>query len=97
MLGAEKGSSVETVTLHCCNYLWIHGPHPCHKVRKALDDAGVPYELEHHSKLKRKRDDLRAKTGQDVLPAIEFADGHSYRAESKDMAARIAAGTLFAT
>jgi len=64
-------------------------------VRKALDEAGVPYELANHSKLKSKRDDLRARTGQDVLPAIEFADGHAYRAESKDMAARIAAGKLF--
>ena len=86
---------MERVTLHCCNYMWIHGPHPCHKVRKALDEAGVPYELAHHSKLKSRRDDLRARTGQDVLPAIEFADCRAYRAESKDMAARIAAGKLF--
>ena len=27
---------METVTLHTCNLLWIHGPHPCHEVRKAL-------------------------------------------------------------
>ena len=86
---------MDEVTLHCCNYMWIHGPHPCHKVRNALDEAGVPYELAHHSKLKSRRDDLRARTGQDVLPAIEFADGRAYRAESKDMAARIAAGKLF--
>ena len=86
---------MDKVTLHCCNFMWIHGPHPCHTVRKALDEAGVPYELVHHSKLKSKRGDLRARTGQDVLPAIEFADGHAYRAESKDMAARIAAGKLF--
>ena len=85
---------MDQVTLHCCNFMWIHGPHPCHKVRKALDEAGVPYELAHHSKLKSRRDDLRARTGQDALPAIEFADGHAYRAESKDMAARIAAGKL---
>jgi hypothetical protein len=26
---------------------------------------------------------------------IEFEDGHTYRAESKDMAARIASGKLF--
>ena len=85
---------MEKVTLHCCNFMWIKGPHPCAKVRKALDEAGVPYELVHHSKLRSRRDDLRARTGQSVVPAIEFADGHSYRAESSEMAERIAAGKL---
>jgi glutathione S-transferase len=85
---------VDKVTLHCCTFMWIHGPHPCHKVRKALDEAGVPYDMVHHSKLRSRRDELRARTGQSALPAIEFADGHSYRAESGEMAARIAAGTL---
>ena len=85
---------MEKVTLHCCNFMWIKGPHPCAKVRKALDDAGVPYEMVHHSKLRSRRDDLRARTGQSVVPAIEFADGRSYRAESGDMAERIAAGKL---
>ena len=86
---------MEKVKLHTCNLMWIHGPHPCHKVRKALDDAGVPYEIVQHSRRKSKRDDIRALSGQDVLPVIEFADGRAYRAESKDMVARIAAGTLF--
>ena len=85
---------MEKVTLHCCNFMWIKGPHPCAKVRKALDEAGVPYELVHHSKLRSRRDDLRARTGQSVVPAIEFADGRSYRAESSEMAERIAAGKL---
>ena len=85
---------MDTVTLHCCNLMWIKGPHPCHKVRKALDEAGVPYTMVHHSKLRGRRDDLRARTGQDALPAIEFADGRSYRAESGEMAERIAAGRL---
>jgi glutathione S-transferase len=85
---------VEQVTLHCCNFMWIKGPHPCAKVRKALDEAGVPYEMVHHSKLRSRRDDLRRRTGQSVVPAIEFADGRSYRAESSEMAARIADGKL---
>ena len=85
---------MEKVTLHCCNFMWIKGPHPCAKVRKALDEAGVPYELVHHSKLRSRRDELRARTGQSVVPAIEFADGRSYRAESSEMAERIAAGKL---
>ena len=86
---------METVKLHTCNLMWVHGPHPCHKVRKALDDAGVPYELVEHSKRKSKRGDIRALSGQDAVPVIEFADGSAYRAESGDMAARIAAGKLF--
>ena len=85
---------MDKVKLHCCNFMWIKGPHPCAKVRKALDEAGVPYEMVHHSKLRSRRDDLRAMTGQSVVPAIEFADGRSYRAESSEMAARIAAGKL---
>jgi glutaredoxin len=85
---------MDKVTLHCCNFMWIKGPHPCDKVRKALDEAGVPYEMVHHSKLGSRRDLLREKIGQSALPAIEFADGHAYREESKDMAARIRTGKL---
>jgi glutathione S-transferase len=86
---------MEKVTLHTCNWMWLHGPHPCYKVQKALDDAGVPYELVEHPRRKSRRDDIRALSGQSVVPLIEFADGTAYRAESKDMVARIAAGTLF--
>jgi glutaredoxin len=85
---------VDRVTLHCCNFMWIKPGHPCAKVRSALDEAGVPYEMVHHSRLRSRRDLLREKTGQSALPAIEFADGHSYREQSKDMAARIKAGKL---
>jgi glutathione S-transferase len=85
---------VETVTLHCCNNMWIKGPHPCARVRKALDEAGVPYAMEHHPTLKGRRSALREKSGQAKLPVIEFADGRIYREESKQMAAHIQAGTL---
>jgi glutathione S-transferase len=88
---------MESVKLHTCNLMWIHGPHPCHQVRKALDAAGVPYEIVQHPRRKSKRDDIRALSGQDVLPVIEYADGRAYRAEAKDMVARVAAGTLFAS
>lgn len=36
-------------------------------------------------------------TGQNRVPVIEFEDGTAYRAESKDMAARINAGELGST
>ena len=86
---------MEPVTLHCCNFMFIKGGHPCAKVRKALDEAGVPYEMAHNPQFRGRRSQLREKTGQTRLPVIEFADGRTYREESKDMAARIAAGKLF--
>ena len=85
---------MEPVKLHCCNFMWIKPGHACARVRTALDKAGVPYEMVHHRHPRGKRDDLIAKTGQNMLPVIEFADGHTYREQSKDMAARIAAGKL---
>lgn len=36
---------METVELHTCVLMWIHGPHPCHEVRTARDEAVVPYEI----------------------------------------------------
>jgi glutathione S-transferase len=86
---------MEKVKLHTCGNLWIKGAHPCHRVRKALDEAGVPYERVDEPTLRPMRSDLEARTGQRKLPVIEFADGRIYREESKEMAARIAAGKLF--
>ena len=94
MLEGLERSAVDQVKLHCCNFMWIKPGHACARVRKALDDAHVPYEMVHHPQLRGKRDDLRAKSGQSLLPVIEFADGRTYREQSKDMAARIAAGKL---
>jgi glutathione S-transferase len=97
MLGTRPWSRVEKVKLHTCNLMWIRGRHPCHVVRAALDAAGVPYEIVEHPRRKSKRSDIVALSGQDVVPLIEFSDGTAYRAQSRDMAARIAAGTLFAS
>jgi hypothetical protein len=44
-----------------------------------------------------KRDALEALTGQRLYPAIEFEDGTVYRADSKEMAAKIRAGELGST
>jgi glutaredoxin len=90
----ERERVVEQVKLHCCNFMWLKPGHACARVRGALDKAGVPYEMVHHRHPRGKRDELIAKTGQNALPVIEFADGHTYREQSKDMAARIAAGKL---
>jgi glutathione S-transferase len=84
------------VKLHRCKNVWVKvGAHPCWKVQKALDEAGVDYELVLYPVRRGKRPELEQLTGQTACPAIEFEDGSTYRAESKDMAERIAAGQLF--
>jgi hypothetical protein len=81
------------VKLHRCRNLWVKGPHPCWKVQKALDDAGVNYEIV-VEKYFGPREETVKRTGQKRFPWIEFEDASVYREESKDMAARIGEGKL---
>ena len=84
------------VKLHRCSNLWVKiGAHPCWKVQKALDEEGIDYQIVKHPFLRGKRADIEGMTGARLLPVIEYEDGRIYRAESKDMAARIKAGKLF--
>lgn len=84
------------IKLHRCSNEWLKiGAHPCWKVQKALDEREIPYELVKGPLRKSRRDDLERLSGQRSYPVIEFEDGRAYREESKDMAARIRAGTLF--
>ena len=84
------------VKLHLCSMIWVKiGAHPCWRVQKALDEAGVEYELVKGPVSRSKRDQIVALSGQSLYPVIEFEDGSSYRDESKKMAARIRAGKLF--
>ena len=82
------------VKLHHCSLTWFKiSPHPCYAVRKALDDQGVPYEIVTHPPFPRgKRTELIEKTGQQMLPVIELADGTAIRAQSKELITRIKAG-----
>ena len=83
------------VKLHRCPNVWVKlDPHPCWKVQKALDDAGVDYVIVKGPLRSGKRDELEALSGQRKYPVIEFEDGSAYRAESADMAATIRAGQL---
>jgi glutathione S-transferase len=83
------------VRLHRCPNLWVKLPmHPCWRVQKALDDAGIEYELVKGPSSRGKRDELERLSGQRKYPVIEFEDGSAYRDESKEMAATIAAGRL---
>jgi hypothetical protein len=82
------------VKLHRCGNMWIKvGGHPCWRVQKALDDAGVEYDVVKESWPGRKgRTAVIEGTGQSGLPAIELEDGTWYREESAEMARAIHAG-----
>jgi glutathione S-transferase len=84
------------VKLHRCSVTWVKiGAHPCWKVQKALDEAGIEYEVVKGPLSSGKRDELEKVSGQRKYPVIEFDDGTVYREESKEMAERIRAGKLF--
>lgn len=84
------------IKLHRCRNEWVKfSGHPCWKVQKALDEAGVDYEVVPGPVRRGKRDDLERLSGQRIYPVIEFEDGRIYREESKAMASRIASGGLF--
>ena len=63
------------VKLHRCSLMFVKGPHPCWRVQKALDDAGIEYEVVKHPVRRSKRDDYVKLTGQKLYPAIELDDG----------------------
>jgi len=82
------------IILHRCKNEWIKfGGHPCWRVQKALDEAGIEYEVD-LMPWPMKREETERRTGQKKYPWIEFEDGSIYREESKDMARRIKEGTL---
>jgi glutathione S-transferase len=84
-----------SLKFHRCSAMFVKGPHPCWVAQKALDEAGVEYEVVKGPLRRGKRDDLEKLSGQRHYPVIEFEDGTIYRAESKDMAERISSGKLF--
>ena len=87
------------VKLHRCPLTFLHTDRDaCWRVQRALDAQGIDYEVVKQPLFpKGRRADVEALSGQHLLPVIEFDDGTVYRAESKDMAARIEAGDLGTT
>jgi glutathione S-transferase len=84
-----------SIKLHRCSNEWLKvAPRPCWKIQKALDEQGIDYELVKGPVRRGKRDQLERLSGQRIYPVIGFEDGRVYRAESKDMAARIRSGQL---
>ncbi|MEI8105849.1 MAG: hypothetical protein WCH31_08430 [Actinomycetes bacterium] len=83
------------VKLHRCSAMWAKiGGHPCWRVQRELDAAGIEYEVVPGPVRRSKRDALDTLSGQRSYPVIEFEDGSIYRTASKHMAARIQAGEL---
>jgi len=81
------------IKLHRCKGTLIKGPHPCWRAQKALDEAGVEYELVKHALLHGGRKDVEELSGKRWLPLLEFEDG-TLMHESKEIAAAAHAGTL---
>jgi glutathione S-transferase len=83
------------VKLHRCSAMWVKiNGHPCWKAQKALDEAGVDYELVLHSGLRFRRPEVAEMTGgPKALPIVEFEDGSLLR-ESSVIADRARNGTL---
>jgi glutathione S-transferase len=84
------------IKLYRCKNVWVKaGGHPCWRVQKALDEAGVEYELVLGPWPGRgQREDIERLSGQAKYPVIQFEDGSVYREESRDMAETILAGRL---
>jgi len=83
------------VRLHRCSTMWVKiSAHPCWKVQKALDDAGIEYVVIKHPVSRAKRTDYIELTGQNLLPAIELEDGTVIRRESKELVEMIRSGQL---
>ena len=85
------------VKLHRCSGTWVKlEGHPCWRVQKALDEAGVEYVVVKEGSVFKgsSRGQTIEKTGQKKFPWIEFEDGSVYRDESKEMAETIRAGKL---
>jgi len=71
------------IKLYRCKNLWVKaGGHPCWRVQKALDEAGIAYEVVKEPLRRSKREETMAKTGQNLYPWIELEDGtvvHAYK------------------
>ena len=84
-----------TIKLHRCPLTFAKsGGHPCWKVQKALHDAGIEYEVVKQPLRRWRRVELEQRSGQRLVPLIEFEDGTMLREESADLAARIRDGRL---
>ncbi len=80
------------VKLHRCSLMFVKGPHPCWQVQKALDEAGVNYEVVSGPLRRGKRSEMVRLTGQKLYPAIVREDGSVVKKQSSELIAMIRAG-----
>jgi hypothetical protein len=80
------------VKLYRCSLMFVKGPHPCWQVQKALDEAGVNYEVVTGPLRRGKRTEMVRRTGQKLYPAIVREDGSVVKKESSELIAMIRAG-----
>jgi glutathione S-transferase len=84
-----------SVKLYRCSNLWVKvSGHPCWRVQKALEAAGVDYEVVKGPYRRGSRDELERLSGQRLYPVIAFEDGSVYRDQSAAMVERIRSGKL---
>ena len=84
------------IRLHRCPLTFIKtSGHGCWQAQKALDEAGIDYELVKEPLRRPKRQEVIRLTGQEMLPVIEFEDGTAIREEGKVLAEMIRSGKLF--
>src|SRR4029079_10619041 len=69
--------------------------HGCWQAQKALDEAGIDYELVKVPLGRPKREEVKRLTGQEMVPVIQFEDGTVIREEGKVLAEMIRSGRLF--
>ena len=84
------------IKLHRCpvGFLKTDG-HGCWQAQKALDEAGIDYEVVKAPLRRSKREEVIRLTGQATVPVIEFEDGTAIREEGKVFAEKIRSGALF--
>jgi glutathione S-transferase len=83
------------IRLHRCPLTFVKtNGHGCWQAQKALDEAGIDYELVKEPLRRSKRAEVIRLTGQEKLPVIEFEDGTALREEGAVLAERIRAGRL---
>jgi hypothetical protein len=67
-----------TIKLHRCPVMFAKGSsHPCWTVQRALDGAGIEYEVVKQPIRKSKRTDFAVCSGQRLLPASSSRTGRS--------------------
>ena len=84
------------IRLHRCPLTFVKtNGHGCWQTQKALDEAGIEYELVKAPLRRPKREEVKRLTGQEMLPIIEFEDGTAIREEGAVFAEMIRSGRLF--